>query len=305
MNREDVNWQGYWPAAPTPYKQDGELDTSALQELVRFYIAQGVHGILINGTTGEWFSQSEEERRIVAEASIEAAAGQVPIVIGCTTYTPSETIRLAQHAKQAGADGVLATPPPYAHPDGREIEAFYREITQAVDLPWMIYNWPRGTAVDISLDLAARLVKLPRVVAYKDSTGDEIKSMKGVELLQEEVRVFGRFIHPRGMAFKLGVGGDGNIDGGGLGAKFGSAFYDALAASDLEAARAASAAYANVVSQLVNDDYSARWASPTSQLKAAMRLLDQPGGFVRPPLLEIEETHIEALRSALVHAELM
>lgn len=304
MQRSDVAWRGYWPAAPTPYTADGRLDEDGLARLLALYVDQGVHGVLINGTTGEWFSQTRSERRRVAEIAVATVAGRIPVVIGCTSYTPAETIELGQEVKAIGADGALATPPPYSHPSQAEIYAFYETVTHAVEIPWMAYNWPRGTAVDISVETASRLADLPNIVAIKDSTGDELKCMATVEAVAGRVRAFGRFIHPRGMAFMLGVGGDGNIDGGGLGAPFAVPFYNGVFAGNIEVARGFGAQYAHLVSLLVNTDYSSKFASPTSQLKAAMNILGQPGGSVRPPLLPMAEENSTDLARALADAGL-
>jgi 4-hydroxy-tetrahydrodipicolinate synthase len=306
MNRDDVDWRGYWAAAPTPFGPDGELDEPALRAILALYARQGVHGVLVNGTTGEWFAQTPAERRRAAEVAVDAVRGtDVVAVVGCTGYTPAETIALAEHARSAGAHGALATVPPYAHPTDAEALAFYRTVTEAVDLPWMVYNWPRGVAVDLSVELIAQLAGLDRVVAVKDSTGDELKALRACEAVVETVRFFGRFIHRRGMAFLTGLGGDGNIDGGGLGAPFAVPFYEAVWAGDLERARHFSDRYGALVAALVRDDYSARFASPTAQLKAAMGLLGQPGGTVRPPLLPLTDPAVlDALRAALAGAGL-
>src|SRR6478752_11157 len=116
MDRRDVSWQGYWPAAPTPFDASGALDERALGQLVEIYVNAQVDGILINGSTGEWFSQSPDERRRVAEVAVDAAAGRTTIVVGVSAYTPEEASALAANAAAIGADGVLATPPPYVHP---------------------------------------------------------------------------------------------------------------------------------------------------------------------------------------------
>lgn len=106
MGRHDVDWKGYWVAATTPFAQHGALDEAAWRAGLRHYLGLGVHGVLVNGTSGEWFSQSEAERRRVAEIAVEELKGRIPVVIGCTTYTPAATIELALHARHIGADGV-------------------------------------------------------------------------------------------------------------------------------------------------------------------------------------------------------
>ncbi|HEY5836989.1 dihydrodipicolinate synthase family protein [Streptomyces sp.] len=298
MNRGDVTWHGYWPAAPTPFTADGALDEAAWRALLNLYAEHGVHGVLVNGTTGEWFSQTPAERRRVAEIAVAELAGRVPVVIGCGAFTAAECVEFGEHARAIGADGILTTPPPYVHPSQDEIYAFYRTLAESVDAPLMVYNWPRGTAVDIGVDTLVRLAALDNVVAVKDSSGDELKVAETCAALAGSVRVFGRFIHRRGMAVMAEFGGDGNIDGGGLGAPFAVRFYEAYWAGDLDRAREWSARYERLVNLLVNSDYSSRFASPTSQLKAAMRLLGQPGGHVRPPLLPLEDPAALGLLSA-------
>ena len=305
MSPAAVSWRGYWPAAPTPFTAEGSLDEPAWRALLRLYAGQGVHGVLVNGTTGEWFSQTPEERRRVAEIAVEELAGRMPVVIGCGAFTAVECARYGEHARAAGADGILTTPPPYVHPSQEEIYAFYRSLAEAVDLPLMVYNWPRGTAVDITVDTLSRLADLDNVAAVKDSSGDELKVADTCAALADRVQVFGRFIHRRGMAVMAEFGGAGNIDGGALGAPFAVPFYESFWAGDLDRAREWSARYERLVSLLVNGDYSSRFASPTSQLKAAMRLLGQPGGHVRPPLLPLEDpSDLRRLSKALDEAGL-
>ena len=113
MNREDVDWRGYWPACPTPFTADGAVDVESLRALVEWYVGQGMHGIFVNGTTGEWFSQSPEERRLVAETAIDQVAGRMKVVVGCTSLTAKEAIELGRDALAAGAAGIGSTPPPY------------------------------------------------------------------------------------------------------------------------------------------------------------------------------------------------
>ncbi|MET7573205.1 dihydrodipicolinate synthase family protein [Streptomyces sp. NPDC005492] len=305
MNRSAVSWHGYWPAAPTPFTADGALDETAWRELLHLYGAQGVHGVLVNGTTGEWFAQSPAERRRVAEIAVAELSGQIPVVIGCGAFTAAECVEYGEHARSIGADGILTTPPPYVHPSQDEIYAFYRTVAEAVDLPLMVYNWPRGTAVDIGVDTLVRLAGLDNVVAVKDSSGDELKVADTCAALAGTVQVFGRFIHRRGLAVMAEFGGAGNIDGGALGAPFAVPFYEAYWSGDLALAREWSARYERLVGLLVNPDYSSRFASPTSQLKSAMRLLGQPGGHVRPPLLPLTDPAVlDQLAAALDEAGL-
>jgi 1-pyrroline-4-hydroxy-2-carboxylate deaminase len=306
MNRDDVSWRGYWVAAPTPFTREGALDEKLWREELRLYHSQGVHGILVNGTTGEWFSQSDAERRRLAEVAVEELKGKIPVVIGCTTYTAAHTSELGRHAKEIGADGILSTPPPYAAPTAREIVAFYQTISDRVDLPLMVYNWARGVVVEIAADTALELTKIDRVVAIKDSTANRPQALATLEKVVDKIRVFGGFVSPLGLAVMRGIGGDGSIDGGGLGAAFAVAFYEALWKGDVVAARAAAERYVALMSQLINPDWSGVYGSPQTQIKACMQILGQPGGWPRPPLLAIEDPRsLGALRDILASAGLL
>jgi 4-hydroxy-tetrahydrodipicolinate synthase len=213
----------------------------------------------------------------------------VPVVIGCTTFTATSTIELGRHARDIGADGILSTPPPYVSPTPREIERFYATISDGVDLPLMVYNWERGTGVEIEAGLAESLAKLDTVVAIKDSTANVAQAIETLERVVDRVRIFGGFVSRAGLALLQEIGGDGSIDGGGLGAPFAVRFYESFWRDDLDAARDAARAYRGLMSQLIRPDWSGVFASPQPQIKAAMNLLGQPGGFPRPPLLPLED----------------
>ena len=202
----------------------------------------------------------------------------------------------------SGPPGATATPPPYAHPTDAEVVRFFTTVTDAVDIPWMVYNWPRGTAVDLAVSTCVQLADLDRVVALKDSTADELKSAQTCEAVAGSIRFFGRFIHRRGMALARELGGDGNIDGGGLGAAFAVPYFEALWRDDLDTARKLGVAYGDLMGRLITADYSGRFASPTAQIKAAMNLLGQPGGRVRPPLADVDDDATLAAIAAALRA---
>ena len=156
MDRNDVDWKGYWASCPTPFRAGDEaLDLDALRRLLEFYVSCGLHGVLINGTVGEWFSQTEQDRKAVAETAIEAVAGRMTVVIGCTAYTAREVAGYGRHAVQAGADGIEVSAPPYSKPFPDELVRYYQDVCEAVDGPLMVYNWPHGTNLEIGPDHSA------------------------------------------------------------------------------------------------------------------------------------------------------
>jgi 4-hydroxy-tetrahydrodipicolinate synthase len=308
MDRHDIDWRGYWPACPTPFREDGAYDAAAHRELLDFYLGVGVHGVLINGTTGEWFAQTPDERRRVARTATEHVAGRVPVVVGCTDYTARAVAALARDAMDAGAAGVSSTPPPYSRPYDDEIVAFYRDVAEAVpDAPMMVYNWPHGTSVEIGPELAVRLVGVETVVALKDSTPDARQFYATTRAVVDRVRVFGQFMSTEGHEQLLAHGGDGTIGGGTLFGAPDPGFWEAHWRRDHDACRAHAARVDRLFPKLwLPGGWGGRYAHYQSQLKALMAMLGQPGGTVRPPRLPLTDPEaLAALREILAEESLL
>jgi 1-pyrroline-4-hydroxy-2-carboxylate deaminase len=300
MDRNSVSWRGYWPASPTPFTADGAFDEQKLSELLNHYVRAGVHGVLVNGSSGEWWALSDDERRRVAAIAVDTVGGRIPVVVGCTSFTPSTAVNLARHAETVGADGVLFTPPPYVHPTQDEILEFYRRIDAEVGLPMVAYAWPRGTAVEIELATAIRIADLEHVVALKASTAKTDLILDYIEALADRVRIFASLISPRGLAIMRELGGDGYIDGGGIGAPYAVPFFEALWSDRLVDARELATKWSELTRGWIMPDFAGRFAAPSAQLKAAMRLLGHPGGEVRPPLLPLTDPNkLSELRTHL------
>jgi 4-hydroxy-tetrahydrodipicolinate synthase len=308
MNRDSVDWRGYWAAVPTPYNADGSLALDLLTELLNFYVDEGLHGVLVNGTTGEWFSQSADERKLVARTAAAAIDGRIPLVIGCTSYTADQVVDFARHAMDAGASGFTSTPPPYAKPFDDEIVAFYEDIAAGIpDAPMMIYNWPHGTSVEISVDLAEQLVGIDTVVAYKESTADADKFYEGSRRLRDRVRVFGPYMTTGGHEHLVQFGGDGTVGGGSLFGRADAEFWEAHWRGEEDAARAHAIATTELFPKLwLPGGWAGRHGHYASELKALMALLGQPGGTVRRPRLPVTDpAKIAQMRGILIEAGLL
>ena len=169
---EDSNdVQGYFCALITPFK-DGKVDESAFQSLVEWQIAEGVHGLLPCGTTGESPTLSSREHDRVIEMCIEAAAGRIPILAGAGTNSTSETIERALHAQKAGADAVLVVTPYYNKPTQEGLYQHFKAVNDAIDIPILIYNIPPRSVVDMTVETMKRLAVLSNIVGVKDATAD-------------------------------------------------------------------------------------------------------------------------------------
>ena len=307
MNRDDVGWRGYWPACPTPFTGDGAVDVDSLRALVEWYIGEGMHGIFINGTTGEWFSQSPEERRVVAETAIDQVAGRATVVIGCTSLTSKQAVELGRHAIAAGADGIGSTPPPYSKTYDDETVRYFQDISDGVDAPVMVYNWPHGTSVDIGPDLAERIAAVDNVVAIKDSTPDLAQFFETAKRVVGRVRIFGPFMSVAGLEFLLEHGGDGFIGGGSLWGAADAEFWEAVWSGDLETARVHARRTDELFPKLwLPGGWGGVYAAYQSQLKAIMTMIGQPGGWPRRPRLPLTDpASLEAIREILAEESLL
>ena len=165
----------------TPFK-NGKVDEAAFQSFVEWQVAQGTHGLVPCGTTGESPTLSHEEHNRVVELCIEAAGGKVPVVAGTGSNSTDEAISLTQHAKKAGATAALVVTPYYNKPTQEGLYQHFKAIHDAADLPIVIYNIPGRSVVDMSVATMARLAKLPNIIGVKDATADLARP---VRLLQE------------------------------------------------------------------------------------------------------------------------
>ena len=172
------SFHGVLPALITPFSEDGAaVDETALAANVERLIAAGVGGLVPGGSTGEFTTLSNAERRRVAEVVIEAAAGRVPVVPGTGALSTRETVELSVHAERAGAAAVMVVPPFYDAPKWHELKTHYEAVADAISIPIMYYNLPAATGVELT---AAQLRDLP-ISALKDTGGDAIAA---TELIQ-------------------------------------------------------------------------------------------------------------------------
>jgi 4-hydroxy-tetrahydrodipicolinate synthase len=170
-------FKGSLVALITPFR-DGKVDADGFQSFVEWQIAEGTHGLVPVGTTGESPTLSHEEHRRVVELCVEAARGRVPVIAGTGSNSTAEAIELTAHAKAAGADAALVVTPYYNKPTQEGLYQHYKAIHDAVDLPVIIYNIPGRCVVDMTVETMARLAELPRIVGVKDATNDLVRPLR-------------------------------------------------------------------------------------------------------------------------------
>ena len=164
-------FKGSFPALVTPLK-NGEVDLDTLARLVEWHIAEGSHGLVPVGTTGESPTLSHGEHETVVAEVVRAAAGRIPVIAGTGSNNTREAIRFMRHAESVGADAALVVTPYYNKPTQAGLVAHFTAVHDCCELPIIIYNIPGRSAVDMAPDTMGQLAQLPRIVGVKDATGD-------------------------------------------------------------------------------------------------------------------------------------
>ncbi len=164
--------KGSIPPLITPFK-DGAVDYEAYAGLVEFQIDKGSHGILVNGTTSEPSTLTTEERNNTVDVAMKTNKGRLPIVAATGSQSLAETKALTRHAAETGADALLIVTPYYIRPPQRGLIEYYLDVTDGIDVPWMIYHIPGRAAVSVTLDTVKELKdRSPSFVGMKHAVND-------------------------------------------------------------------------------------------------------------------------------------
>ena len=143
--------RGSIPPIITPFL-NGEVDYKTYASLIEHQIKNGSHGILVNGTTAEPSTLTLDERNKLINIAVEVANGKIPVIAGTGSQSIIETKILTNHAVKAGVDSLLIVTPYYIKPPQRGLIEYYLELTEKIDIPWMIYHIPGRTAVNVTLE---------------------------------------------------------------------------------------------------------------------------------------------------------
>jgi dihydrodipicolinate synthase/N-acetylneuraminate lyase len=286
-----VRFPGIIPAVTTPFDPStGAVDAGALARNLDALLDAGVHGFVATGTMGEAGSLSDDERRVVIETAVRAAAGRAPVIAGVSSGTPAASIRFATAAAEAGADAIMLLPPLGYRADARETVAFYRAVADAVALPIMAYNNPEASGVDMAPALIARIAaEVEQVVAVKECSGDARRIAALLGDTELEVLVGGDDWALEGFC----AGATGWVTGVADCAPAECVeLYEACRAGELERARAV---YARLL-PLARLDMTPKLVQ---FFKAAQDALGFTGGPVRPPRLALDEADRAVLDAAV------
>jgi 4-hydroxy-tetrahydrodipicolinate synthase len=289
-------FKGSITAMVTPMREDS-VDEDALRSFIDWQIAEGSHGLVPVGTTGESPTLSHAEHKRVVEVTIEVAAGRVPVIAGAGSNNTAEAIDLARHAEKAGADAVLVVTPYYNKPNQEGLYQHYKAINDAIGIPIIIYNIPPRSIIDMSVETMARLFELKNIVGVKDATAklDRV-SLQRHAMGPEFLQLSGE--DGTALAF-MAHGGHGCIS-------VASNVAPRLCAEFQEACMAGDFAKALDYQDRLMPLHHAIFIEPNpTGVKYALSLLGRMEDRVRLPLVGISDTTKTAIRGAMAHAGLI
>jgi 4-hydroxy-tetrahydrodipicolinate synthase len=290
--------KGSITALVTPFDRDGRFDEKSFRSFVEWQIAEGTHGLVPVGTTGESPTLSHDEHKQVVSTCIEVAAKRVPVIAGAGSNNTEEAIDLARYAQKAGADAILVVTPYYNKPNQRGLYAHYSAIAKAVTVPIVVYNIPGRSIIDMTPETMGRLVHdFKHIIAVKDATGK-------VERVSEQRITCGHdFIQLSGEdASALGFNAHGGVGcisvTSNVAPRLVSEFQTAMLSGDWKKALA----YQDKLMPL----HKAMFIEPNpSGPKYALSKLGKMENVLRSPLVTIEQSTADKIDAAMKHAGLI
>jgi 4-hydroxy-tetrahydrodipicolinate synthase len=291
-----TNFRGSFTALVTPFK-NGSLDEAAFRGLVNWQIAEGTHGLVPVGTTGESPTVSHDEHKRVVEWCVDEAKGRVPVIAGAGSNSTKEAVELAEHAEKAGATAVLVVTPYYNKPTQEGMYQHFKAINDAIGIPIIIYNIPGRSVVDMSVDTMKRLYELANIAGVKDATANvarvsQQRAAMGEDFNQlsgEDITALGFMVH----------GGHGCISvtsnvAPRLCAEFQAACLKGDYASALKLQDKLAPLHLNLFVE-----------SNPAPVKYALSLLGKCSNILRLPMVPASKNAQTAVRDAMVHAGLI
>lgn len=285
----------------SPLAAADRLDTAGLERLVDRLLHGGVHGIFVLGSCGEGPSLEPALQRELVERVCQQVGGRIPIIVGVTHTCAQETMALARHSADVGADAIVAAPPFYFPLDQSELQSYTTQLAAASPLPVLLYNMPALTKVAFEPETVRRLMDDPRIIGLKDSSGD----LSYFRATREATR--GRsdwtlLVGPEHLLTDaMSLGGDGGVCGGAnvvpqlyvqLYEAARTGFDDELAAFESDVAR-----LGHIYSVASPSGFNA--ASTVKGLKGALATLGVCSGRPAPPLTPLSAVQTEQVKQIL------
>ncbi|MGE8477276.1 MAG: dihydrodipicolinate synthase family protein [Pseudomonas shirazensis] len=167
-----MKFEGIYTPAITPLDADGNIDKAAFAEVLEYLVEAKVHGIIIGGSTGEYYAHTAQERFDLAAQAKDVLHGRLPLIVGTGAIRTEDSVAYAEAAKAIKADALLVGSPPYALPTQQEVAEHILAVDRAAGLPIMLYNYPARMGVHMGPELFDALAGCRNIVAIKESSGD-------------------------------------------------------------------------------------------------------------------------------------
>jgi 4-hydroxy-tetrahydrodipicolinate synthase len=164
--------EGVYVPVVTPFNDDESIDEAAFADAIERLIASGVAGVVVGGTTGEYYAMGLDERMHQLAVASRIMSGRVQLVAGCNTGATRDVIALAQHARELGYDAIMLSAPPTSLPSQAQLAAHVRASVIEGGLPVILYNYPARAGVEYGIECLDLLADMPEVIAIKESSGD-------------------------------------------------------------------------------------------------------------------------------------
>ena len=276
-------------AMVTPFDRDGAIDWDGVAKLAQHLVATGHDAIAVNGTTGEAPTTKSSEKLEIIRVVKDAVPSHIKVLTGAGDNETAYTVEQAKRSQAAGADGLLIVTPYYNKPPQAGIEAHFRAVAAATDLPIMMYDIPGRTGVEIEQDTICRLAEVPNIVALKDAKGNPASTSWVIK--RTGIPVYSGDDILNLILLSVGAVGFVSVCGHTVGNDL-KAMLDAWFAGD--------APRALEIHQKLLPVFTGTFRTQGAILtKAAMNMLGLPGGYTRLPLVDATEAQIAQLREDL------
>jgi len=281
-------------ATVTPFDADGQVDYDRYRELCAFLVDNGSDGVVVNGTTGEASTLSEDERTGLIRAAVEAIGDRATVVAGTGTNSTAHSIELTKQAQEAGAQAVLVVTPYYNKPPQRGIVAHFEAVASTTDLPVVVYNIPGRCVINIEPETMSELARIENVKAVKQSNAnlDQARHIfeLGLDLYAGDDNLVLPFVE---------IGGAGGV-----------CVHTHVVGPQVKELIGLAREGDHEGAQRLDDELAAAYeligvVTGPIQMKAALKLLGHDVGGVRLPLVEASEDEVARIRDCLERLRLL
>lgn len=288
-----MNLEGIFVPHVTPFNENEEINEEVLRELVNYFIDAGLHGLVTLGSNGEFPYLSFEEKLRVLKIVVDEVNNRVPVISGVGAPSTKETIRFAKEAWNIGAEAFLVVPPYYFKPNDKEVFAHYSRVAEKIDAPIILYNVPKFTGYNISLNVIERLVEeYSSIIGIKDSSGSIGRIAELIRRVGDKISILGGtgdVIYPT-----LTLGGHGAVVAiANVAPRMCVELYNAFQEKRFDEAKLLQVKL-NYLNEIVVKKYN-----QLSAIKEAMNLQGLKVGCPRYPSLPLEEKEIGEIKLVL------